>query len=136
RQEVSNFSNLIYAVLFEVDDRETIGGSAYGGQIAICYTTDLAKLGACKEGEIIHRHSIKNPGWPEVFGITFDVNEETSTLQPRSIQIRRTGMYNLYFMHCEPRLSDMVIDGKTVWKNPNGYLPGRMAPLSNFYGFM
>nr|GEU94043.1 retrotransposon protein, putative, Ty1-copia subclass [Tanacetum cinerariifolium] len=85
RQEVSNFSNLIYAVLFEVDDRETIGGSAYGGQIAICYTVDLAKLGACKEGEIIHRHSIKNPGWPEVFGISFDVNEETSTLQPSSM---------------------------------------------------
>ncbi|PWA96667.1 lung seven transmembrane receptor family protein [Artemisia annua] len=136
-QEVSNFSTgLIYAVLFEVDDRETIGGSAYGGQRAICCTADLAKLGACKEGEIIHRQSIKNPGWPEVIGISFDVNEETSTLQPRSIQITRTGMYNLYFMHCEPRLSDVVIDGKTVWKNPNGYLPGRMAPLSNFYGFM
>lgn len=45
-------------------------------------------------------------------------------------------MYNLYFMHCEPQLSDMVVQGKTIWKNPSGYLPGRMAPLLNFYGFM
>ncbi|PWA52458.1 Aldehyde dehydrogenase, conserved site-containing protein [Artemisia annua] len=36
----------------------------------------------------------------------------------------------------KPRLSDMVLDKDTVWKNPNGYLPGRMTPLSNFYGFM
>ncbi|KAK1436919.1 hypothetical protein QVD17_02703 [Tagetes erecta] len=136
-QEASNFSTgMIYAILFEVDDRETIGGSAYGGQRAICCTADLAKLGACKEGEVIHRLSTTNPGWPEVFGVSFDVNEETSTLEPRSVQITRTGMYNLYFMHCEPRLVDMVVEGKTIWKNPSGYLPGRMAPLLNFYGFM
>ncbi|KAJ0794459.1 putative transmembrane protein GPR107/GPR108 [Helianthus annuus] len=136
-QEASNFSTgMIYAILFEVDDRETIGGSAYGGQRAICCTADLAKLGACKEGEVIHRLSTSNPGWPEIFGVSFDVNDETSTMQPRSVQITRTGMYNLYFMHCEPRLADMVVEGKTIWKNPNGYLPGRMAPLLNFYGFM
>nr|GEY22048.1 lung seven transmembrane receptor family protein [Tanacetum cinerariifolium] len=100
---------MIYAILFEVDDRETIGGSAYGGQRAICCTADLAKLGACKEGEIIHRLSTTNPGWPQVFGVSFDVNEETATLQPRSVQITRTGMYNLYFMHCEPRLDVLGI---------------------------
>lgn len=30
----------------------------------------------------------------------------------------------------------MVLEGKTIWKNPSGFLPGRMAPLKNFYGFM
>ncbi|XP_076890409.1 uncharacterized protein LOC143541473 [Bidens hawaiensis] len=136
-QEASNFSTgMIYAILFEVDDRETIGGSAYGGQRAICCTADLAKLGACKEGEVIHRLSTTNPGWPEVFGVAFDMDDEASTLEPRSVQITRTGMYNLYFMHCEPQLADLVVEGKTIWKNPSGYLPGRMAPLLNFYGFM
>ncbi|KAK4395050.1 Transmembrane protein 87A [Sesamum angolense] len=44
--ELSNFSSgSIHAVLFEVDDRGTIGGSAYGGQRAVCCTADLAKLG-------------------------------------------------------------------------------------------
>ncbi|PKI41663.1 hypothetical protein CRG98_037970 [Punica granatum] len=45
-------------------------------------------------------------------------------------------MYNLYFIHCDPNLKHVVVEGKTVWKNPSGYLPGRMAPLMNFYGFM
>lgn len=136
-EEAANISTgFIYAILFEVDDRETIGGSAYGGQRAICCTSDLAKLGACKEGEVIHRLSTTNPGWPEVFYVPFDSTDKSFIMQPRSVQITRTGMYNLYFMHCEPQLSDMVVQGKTIWKNPSGYLPGRMAPLLNFYGFM
>lgn len=136
-QELTNYSTgSILAILFEVDDRETIGGSAYGGQRAICCTSDLAKLGACREGEVIHRLSTTNPGWPEVFTVPFDSNDKTFIMEPRSVQITRTGMYNLYFMHCEPKLGDVTVEGKTIWKNPTGYLPGRMAPLLNFYGFM
>ncbi|KAL0354454.1 UNVERIFIED_CONTAM: Transmembrane protein 87B [Sesamum radiatum] len=135
--ELSNFSSgSIHAVLFEVDDRGTIGGSAYGGQRAVCCTADLAKLGVCKQGQIIHRPSINNPGWPQVFGASFDIDMTETILHPRSIQITKTGMYNLYFIHCDPQLKDIVVDGKTVWKNPTGYLPGRMAPLMKFYGFM
>ncbi|KAL0415027.1 UNVERIFIED_CONTAM: Transmembrane protein 87A [Sesamum latifolium] len=134
---LSDFSSgSIHAVLFEVDDRGTIGGSAYGGQRAVCCTADLAKLGVCKQGEIIHRPSINNPGWPQVFGASFDIDMTESILHPRSIQITKTGMYNLYFIHCDPQLKNIVVDGKTVWKNPTGYLPGRMAPLMKFYGFM
>ncbi|PKI41662.1 hypothetical protein CRG98_037969, partial [Punica granatum] len=45
-KEYANFSSgLIQAIVFEVEDRETIGGSAYGGQRAVCCTADLAKLG-------------------------------------------------------------------------------------------
>ncbi|PSS07306.1 Transmembrane protein like [Actinidia chinensis var. chinensis] len=66
--------------------------------------------------------------------LTFDYL--TSTLQPRCIQITKTGMYNLYFVHCDPNLKELVVEGKSIWKNPTGYLPGRMAPLVNFYGFM
>lgn len=127
---------MVHAVLFEVDDRETIGGSAYGGQRSVCCTSDLAKLGVCKQGEIIHRQSTKNPGWPHVLGASFSADEETSMLPPRSIEITRTGMYNLYFIHCDPRIEQLVVEGKSIWKNPTGYLPGRMAPLMNFYGFM
>ncbi|PSR96210.1 Transmembrane protein like [Actinidia chinensis var. chinensis] len=136
-KEFSNFSSgLVQAIVFEVDDRETIGGSAYGGQRAVCCTADLAKLGVCSQGEIIHRPSTQNPGWPQVFGVSFNVDDLTSTLQPRSISVTKTGMYNLYFIHCDPNLQELVVEGKSIWKNPTGYLPGRMAPLMNFYGFM
>lgn len=129
-------SERIHAVVFEVEDRETIGGSAYGGQRAVCCTADLAKLGVCFQGEIIYRPSTKSPSWPKVFGVSFGVNEEAATLASKFIQITKTGMYNLYFIHCDATLKDLVIEGKTIWKNPTGYLPGRMAPLMNFYGFM
>lgn len=135
-KESSNFSSRVHAIVFEVEDRETIGGSAYGGQRAVCCSPDLAKLGVCKQGEIIHRQSTKNPGWPQVFGATFKVDDSEATFTSRSIQIAKAGMYNLYFIHCDPSLNDVVVEGKTIWKNPTGYLPGRMAPLMNFHGFM
>ncbi|XVF25244.1 hypothetical protein REPUB_Repub13aG0196500 [Reevesia pubescens] len=136
-KESANFSSQpIQAIVFEVEDRETIGGSAYGGQRAVCCTADLAKLGVCSEGQVIHRPSTENPSWPKVFGISFNGDEEVATLPSKSIQITKTGMYNLYFIHCDLNLKDLTIEGKTVWKNPTGYLPGRMAPLMNFYGFM
>ncbi|XP_004252401.1 uncharacterized protein [Solanum lycopersicum] len=136
-EEFSNFSSgSIHAVVFEVDDRETIGGSAYGGQRAVCCTADLAKLGVCTQGEIIHRPSTNNPGWPKVFGASFGIDELEAKLQPRTIHITKTGMYNVYFMHCDHNLKEVVVEGKTIWKNPTGYLPGRMAPLMNFYGYM
>ncbi|XP_047341418.1 transmembrane protein 87A-like [Impatiens glandulifera] len=129
-------SGLIHAILFEVDDRETIGGSAYGGQRAVCCTADLAKLGVCTQGEIIHRQSINNPGWPQVLSISFNENERFAKMQTKSIQVTKTGMYNLYFIHCDPNLKELFVEGKTIWKNPAGYLPGRMAPLMKFFGFM
>ncbi|CAN1827974.1 hypothetical protein LINPERHAP1_LOCUS32087 [Linum perenne] len=113
----NNFSSgFVQAIVFEVEDRELIGGSAYGGQRAICCTADLAKLG--------------------VLSVSFIQNEDVATLPLRSVEISRTGMYNLYFMICDPALRDVVVEGKTIWKNPGGYLPGRMAPLMNFYAFM
>ncbi|GAV80703.1 Lung_7-TM_R domain-containing protein [Cephalotus follicularis] len=136
KEAAKSGSGFVQAIVFEVEDRESIGGSAYGGQRAVCCTSDLAKLGVCSQGEIIHRPSTKNPGWPQVLGVSFNGDDITATLPPKTIQITETGMYNLYFIHCDPNLKELVIEGKTIWKNPMGYLPGRMAPLMQFYGFM
>ncbi|RVW52128.1 Transmembrane protein 87A [Vitis vinifera] len=109
-KEFSNFSSgLIQAVVFEVDDRETIGGSAYG-----------------VKGLFVAQQILQN--WVE--------DKLVARLQLKSMEITKTGMYNLYFIHCDPKLKEVVLEGKTIWKNPTGYLPGRMAPLMNFYGIM
>ncbi|KAK8921143.1 hypothetical protein KSP39_PZI020745 [Platanthera zijinensis] len=126
----------VQAIVFEVEDRETIGGSAYGGQKAICCTSDLAKLGVCTQDNLIYRPSTQNPDWPQVFFASFTGKELVATLPSKSISITKTGMYNVYFIFCDPALKGLVIEGKTVWKNPTGYLPGRMAPLMNFYGLI
>ncbi|KAG6780548.1 hypothetical protein POTOM_013410 [Populus tomentosa] len=69
-------------------------------ELPVCCTADLAKLGVCSEGEIIHRPSTKNPGrpqnarfWKEVFPLQ---NCITLVITP--------GMFEMafwYFDHAE-----------------------------------
>ncbi|KAE8656228.1 Lung seven transmembrane receptor family protein isoform 2 [Hibiscus syriacus] len=107
-KESANFnSHSVQAIVFEVEDRETVGGSAYGGQRAVCCTADLSKLGMMRLQHVM-------------------VGEEE---RRGSIEEERRGSRSNWEMGIE-------VEGKTVWKNPTGYLPGRMAPLMNFYGFM
>ncbi|GLJ46593.1 hypothetical protein SUGI_0981840 [Cryptomeria japonica] len=129
-------TGLVQAVIFEASDRDNIGGSAYGGLKAICCTPDLAKMEGCKQGEVIRRPSAGDPNWPKLLNIEFSGDEISTTFSPHSVKITKTGMYNLYFIFCEPTLKGLVMEGRTIWKNPSGYLPGRMAPLMTFYGFM
>ncbi|WOK93233.1 transmembrane protein 87A-like [Canna indica] len=136
KNAVTRTTSTVKAIIFEVEDRNNIGGSAYGGQRAICCTADLAKLGACTEGTIIYRHSEHNPDWPQALSATFVGADLEATLSSKTIQITRTGMYNVYFIYCDPALDGLEIEGKTIWKNPTGYLPGTMGPLMKFYGFM
>ncbi|KAL6513158.1 hypothetical protein OROGR_020644 [Orobanche gracilis] len=126
---------LVQIIIFEASDRDNIGGSAYGGQRSICCTPDLAKLEGCKQGEVIRISPDKK--WPVVINVYFRRNMlSTHMKNNKEVDIKRTGMYNLFFITCDPELKDMRVTGRTVWKNPNGYLPGRMSPLMKFYVFM
>ncbi|KAJ1391621.1 Lung seven transmembrane receptor-like [Sesbania bispinosa] len=126
----------IYIIIFEAADRDDIGGSVYGGQRAICCTPDLAKMGGCKQGEVIRRPSATDINWPVILDVRFKGKSRTTILDTKEVSITKTGMYNLFFVACDPKLKEMVMSGKTIWKNPDGYLPGRMAPLKKFYVFM
>ncbi|KAL5714500.1 hypothetical protein ACHQM5_016451 [Ranunculus cassubicifolius] len=126
----------IQALIFEAADRDTIGGSAYGGQRSICCTSDLAKLEACKQGEIIRRPSAGDLKWPIVLTTQFNGKDLSTEMDATEVQITKTGMYNLFFVSCDPNLKGLVMSGKTLWKNPEGFLPGRMAPLMRFYILM
>ncbi|KAG0469169.1 hypothetical protein HPP92_018497 [Vanilla planifolia] len=126
----------VHAIIFEVEDREIIGGSAYGGQRALCCTADLAKLRVCTQGNLIYRPSTRNPDWPQMLFASFAGKDPVAIFPSQTISIPKTGMYNLYFIFCDPMLNGLVIEGKSIWKNPSGYLPGRMAPLMNFYGLI
>ncbi|XP_072973938.1 uncharacterized protein [Typha angustifolia] len=129
-------TGLIQAIIFEAADRDNIGGSAYGGQRSICCTPDLAKLEGCKQGEVIRRPSSVDLNWPVVLSTHFSANDLFANLDPQEVHISKTGMYNLFFISCDPKLRGLMMSGKTIWKNPGGYLPGRMAPLMTFYVFM
>ncbi|KAL3814467.1 hypothetical protein ACJIZ3_015735 [Penstemon smallii] len=130
-------SGLIQAIIFEAADRDNIGGSAYGGQRSICCTPDLAKLEGCKEGQVIRKPSATDNNWPVVLNVYFRGNMlSTHMKKNKEVNIKKTGMYNLFFITCDQKLKGMSVTGRTVWKNPDGYLPGRMSPLMKFYIFM
>ena len=76
---------------WKIDKR--LGVQPMGGQRAVCCMADLAKLGVSSEGEIIHHPSTENPGWPKVFGVSFDLDEVVAKLPSKSIQVTKTGMY-------------------------------------------
>lgn len=129
-------TGLVQVVIFEAADRNNIGGSAYGGQRSICCTPDLAKLEGCKQGEVIRMPSVTDNSWPIVLTVQFKGNSLFTNIDNVDVPITKTGMYNLFFIACDPKLKGLVMSGKTLWKNPDGYLPGRMAPLMNFYVYM
>lgn len=129
-------TGLIQVVIFEAADRDNIGGSAYGGQRSICCTPDLAKLEGCKQGEVIRIPSATDINWPIVLNAQFSGKSLSTSMANSEVPITKTGMYNLFFISCDPKLKGLVMNGKTLWKNPDGYLPGRMAPLMKFYVYM
>ncbi|KAL3538571.1 hypothetical protein ACH5RR_001937 [Cinchona calisaya] len=129
-------SGLVQVIIFEAADRDDIGGSPYGGQRSICCTPDLAKLEGCKQGEVIRIPSATDVNWPIVLNVHFRGNLLSTRMKSKEVYIRKTGMYNLFFISCDPKLKGMKVTGRTLWKNPNGYLPGRMSPLMKFNVFM
>ncbi|KAH7284883.1 hypothetical protein KP509_33G001000 [Ceratopteris richardii] len=74
--------------------------------------------------------------WPFQIPVHFYGDSTETIMESEKVNITKSGMYNLYFIFCDPQLKGLVIDGATRWKNPSGYLPGRMAPLETFYGLM
>ncbi|XP_058191833.1 uncharacterized protein LOC131308824 [Rhododendron vialii] len=135
-REMEHSTGLIQVIIFEAVDRDNIGGSPYGGQRSICCTPDLAKLEGCKQGEVIRIPSATNINWPIVLNVQFNGNYLSTHMDNKVVYISKTGMYNLFFISCDPTLKGLTMSGKTMWKNPDGYLPGRMAPLMKFYVIM
>ncbi|CAM6124970.1 unnamed protein product [Calypogeia fissa] len=126
---------LVEAIIFEVANADRIGTRIHG-QKAFCCSADLSKQLPCREGEVILHPSAEDPQWPLNLHLYFHGKDLEIKFPFREVNITRTGMYTLYFITCDTRLSGLVVDGKTIWKNPHGYLPGRMAPLELFYGFL
>ncbi|KAM0841374.1 hypothetical protein ACQ4PT_059011 [Festuca glaucescens] len=134
-EEMQQKTGLVEAIIVEIQDRDKIGGS-YLHSDAICCTPELDKEKSCKVGEVIIRPNPDNPDWPKRIQTFFDGRREETSMGTQSVSINKTGMYYLYFMFCDPQLQGLKITGRTVWRNPHGYIPGKMAPMMTFFGFM
>ncbi|KAF4384252.1 hypothetical protein F8388_010532 [Cannabis sativa] len=136
KSDMEHSTGLVQIIIFEAADRNNIGGSAYGGQRAICCTPDLAKIEGCKQGEVIRVPSATDINWPIILNAQFSGNSIVASMENNEVSITKTGMYNLFFVACDPKLKGLTMNGKTSWKNPDGFLPGRMAPFKKFYVYM
>ncbi|XP_061369495.1 uncharacterized protein LOC133312342 [Gastrolobium bilobum] len=128
-------TGLVEAIILEVKDRERIGGSYLKSDL-ICCEPELSRDEKCNLGEVIIHNNPDNPEFPKRIKTFFQGTNEQVQMETQTVGINATGMYYLYFMFCDPSLSGTVIKGRSVWRNPKGYLPGKMAPLMTLYGFM
>ncbi|RLM86797.1 hypothetical protein C2845_PM04G32480 [Panicum miliaceum] len=135
--EDGNRTATVTAVMFEAGHRDAVGGTDVYGERALCCTPDMAKLGVCTEGAVMHR-AWNATGWPKVLSASFLPGGLEAAFPDETVAVSRTGMYTLLFVHCDASLTggQVAAAGKTIWKNSRGYLPGRMAPLVPFYGVM
>lgn len=133
KNEMQQITGLVEAIILDVKDRQKIGGSYFNSTV-ICCNSNLSKAGICKAGEVIIHEDNNNV--PKRVRTYFEGQNEEAKMDLQTIEINRTGMYYLYFMFCDPELEGLLISGTTVWRNPQGYLPGKMAPLMTFSGLM
>ncbi|KAH7373645.1 hypothetical protein KP509_17G066800 [Ceratopteris richardii] len=110
-----------------------VGSRKDAESYVLCCSADLVDSEGCDLGEVIV-HAVDH--WPMTIPIYFRGDQIETVKAHELIEIPKTGMYNLYFIFCDPLLYGTTITGKTVWKNPTGYLPGRLAPMMKFYGFI
>ncbi|XP_024368153.1 uncharacterized protein C26H5.07c isoform X1 [Physcomitrium patens] len=132
--EPGTTNSQVEAIVVEVKDKNKIGDHAFPGKLALCCTADLARSTGCKEGSAIIEPDAQN--WPLSIVTRFTGQHLTASMIHQKINITKTGMYTLIFVACERELEGLTVEGKTVWKNPTGYLPGRMSPFMTFYSFM
>lgn len=128
-------TGLVEAIILEVKDRTRIGASFLKSDV-ICCNKSLSAEGHCTVGEVVIHKNPDNPEWPVRIKTFFNGKEEEAKMKSETIEIKSSGMYYLYFMFCDPQLKGTLIKGRTDWRNPDGYLPGKMAPLMTFYGLM
>ncbi|KAI8557243.1 hypothetical protein RHMOL_Rhmol05G0321200 [Rhododendron molle] len=133
QNEMQSKTGLVEAIILEVKDREKIGGAFMKSDV-ICCTPELSRDGSCNVGEVIIQKDLDNPEGPKRIQTFFEGKNQEAKMMAKSVEINSTGMYYLYFMYCDPQLKGTTISGRTVWRNPGGYLPGKMVPLMTFYG--
>uniref|UniRef100_A0A0D9X1G0 GOST seven transmembrane domain-containing protein n=1 Tax=Leersia perrieri TaxID=77586 RepID=A0A0D9X1G0_9ORYZ len=111
----------VTAVIFENADRDAVADGA-----ALCRAAAASNTSV----------------WPRLLAAQFLPGSLLATFPDETIPVTRTGMYTLNFILCDAgdgvaaAGNGVAAEGKTIWKNSGGYLPGRMAPLRPFYGFM
>lgn len=137
-------SGTLHALLFALEDYDRLGRLQTKNGVqrrSYCCSEDSEWQdedgGWCAPGQLLLGPSDpERTGWPKDFSFKVEAGEKELHLRDLDVPIKQTGMYYLWFLSCDPALDGATITGKSVWKNPTGYLPGMMAPNLPFFGVM
>ena len=135
-------TGLVEIVTFERGDAGAIGVvDEVSGRRRFCCDAKMKSDGACGSsdvGRVIVREDVGEDGTstgPRRAEVWFDGDDVTARSDVEAVRVRKTGMYHVWFVICDPDHAGVTVSGRTMWKNPNGYLPGAKTALLPFYGF-
>ena len=132
-------TGLVQVLIFEVNNLYEVGHISEDKKThTLCCTSELAPIIGCKKDSLILQPTYENQTWPLLLDVHFESNHEVAHMENMLIDITETGLYNLWFLSCDPHFRDskLFVSGKTIWKNPSGYLPGMMLPMIPMYGVL
>jgi len=134
-------NGLIEAVTFDARAYDAIGVYDTDGSSGrkFCCDDDMVQRGVCaRAGRAIVDRSARSDGAaaPWTSEIWFDDDNVEARAFEEAMSVEVTGMYYVWFVVCDPEHAGVRVRGKTIWKNPDGYLPGMKAPNLKFFGFL
>ncbi len=141
KQHKGKKTGLVQILLFEVTNQYDIGHVEPKSKThTLCCTKELAEEIGCTKDALILQTDNENATWPMLFDIHFESNHEVAHMEDMLIDIEETGLYNLWFLSCDAQFRDtgakLWVSGKSIWKNPTGFLPGLMMPYIPLYGVL
>ena len=140
----------VEAIFFEAGDTRRVGyGDTDGSRALCCDAAAAASLGCVPGRAVVREDTSGNLANRTVWTVEalfrganrearFAVRENAERRVARGVT--RDGMYALLFVSCDdasgPAASlPYAVNGRSVWKNPDGYLPGRKRHDRAMYGF-
>lgn len=92
----------------------------------------IAKSGERGDGDVGGTPSATSAFRAEVW---FDGDDVIARSDVEAVSVDESGMYVVWFVVCDSQHAGVRVRGRTLWKNPSGYLPGAKTALLPFFGF-
>jgi len=92
----------------------------------------IAKSGERGDGDVGGTPSATSAFRAEVW---FDGDDVIARSDVEAVSVDESGMYVVWFVVCDAQHAGVRVRGRTLWKNPSGYLPGAKTALLPFFGF-
>ncbi len=92
----------------------------------------IARSGEGRDGDVGGTPSETSAFRAEVW---FDGGDLVARSDVQAVSVDESGMYVLWFVVCDAQHAGVRVRGRTLWKNPSGYLPGAKTALLPFFGF-